>query len=203
MSEEHLQEVKAIYDGDVEEAYKDPYVLEYLYHECSLSLAGVAKLFDMSREGIRHQMEKNEIPRRDWLDSISKKHATYQVGMNGYPSWNASEGEFLRVHRLVAVAKGHEPHDVFSNEFNTHHKNGVKWDNRPDNIELVKHGEHQRGHVIGENNPDASLSKAEVKEIRRRYEQEENATTYSLAEEYPVGRSMIGKIVNRKVWTHI
>jgi hypothetical protein len=48
------------------------------------------------------------------------------------------------VHRLLAIAEyGTDP--VAGNH--VHHKNGIKWDNRPTNIEPVNHSEHARKHA--------------------------------------------------------
>jgi len=47
------------------------------------------------------------------------------------------------IHRLVAVAEhGYESVDGKI----VHHKNGVPWDNRPENIELLTVAEHNRKH---------------------------------------------------------
>jgi len=47
----------------------------------------------------------------------------------------------LRIHRLVAVAQ--KGHDLFDEKI-VHHKNGIKWDNRPENLEVMTRAEHQR-----------------------------------------------------------
>ena len=51
------------------------------------------------------------------------------------------------VHQLIAIAEGADPHKVFSNgEYHTHHKNGIKWDNRPENLEFTTREEHAQEH---------------------------------------------------------
>lgn len=51
------------------------------------------------------------------------------------------------VHQLLAIAEGAEPHDVFSDgEYNVHHDNGIRWDNRPENIEFLTGADHSRQH---------------------------------------------------------
>jgi len=47
---------------------------------------------------------------------------------------------------LVAIANGEDPAEIFSSEWNVHHKNDIPWDNRPDNLEVMKHGEHRSLH---------------------------------------------------------
>lgn len=51
------------------------------------------------------------------------------------------------VHQLLAIAEGADPHKVFSDgEYNVHHDNGIRWDNRPENIEFMTTNEHARHH---------------------------------------------------------
>jgi len=49
----------------------------------------------------------------------------------------------FHVHQLIAIANGADPHKVFGNrQYNIHHKNGFKFDNRPSNIEMLTASEH-------------------------------------------------------------
>jgi hypothetical protein len=71
---------------------------------------------------------------------------------DGYMRWSAPGGGGVEdrayVHQLVAIADGADPDKVFSNgEYNVHHRNCVKWDNRPDNLELVEAGRHHCHHA--------------------------------------------------------
>lgn len=51
------------------------------------------------------------------------------------------------VHRLVAVADGKlTPEEFINSEKNVHHKNGVPWDNRPENLEVMTKSEHHKHH---------------------------------------------------------
>ena len=54
----------------------------------------------------------------------------------------------------------------------------------------------------GEDSKLAKLTAEDVREIRRRYE-EEDVSQADLAEEYPTSRPNIGMIVRRESWTHI
>ncbi len=50
-------------------------------------------------------------------------------------------------HQLVAIANGHDPYKVFCDEYNVHHENEVKWDNRIDNLTLMTRSDHMRHHA--------------------------------------------------------
>jgi len=67
--------------------------------------------------------------------------------ITGYPYWqdaNSGEKESVYIHRLLAVAEyGYDK--VSGSE--VHHKNGIRWDNRPDNIEPLTPKEHREKHA--------------------------------------------------------
>lgn len=53
----------------------------------------------------------------------------------------------VRIHQLVAIADGADPYKVFSGgEYHCHHKNEIRWDNRPENIEFLTAAEHGKVH---------------------------------------------------------
>lgn len=69
---------------------------------------------------------------------------------DGYPVIShtgvGGKGRRVRVHRLIAIAKGTDPNKVFSGDYDIHHLNGVKFDNRPENIEVIRHDKHAELH---------------------------------------------------------
>jgi hypothetical protein len=79
--------------------------------------------------------------------AVRKKSATFLTKPSGYETWatrNRQGMDWVYVHRLLAVAEnGFEA----LNGNHVHHKNGIKWDNRPENIEVLSPSEHARTHV--------------------------------------------------------
>lgn len=111
-----------------------------------------------------------------------------------------------RVHRLVAKAFIPNP----SNKPYINHKNGIKNDNRVENLEWVTASENDihafenglREPMKGEKNGNATLSDKDVLEIRRLYF-EGGVSQYTIAESYGIVQNHVSDIVNFKRWSHI
>lgn len=110
-------------------------------------------------------------------------------------------------HRVVwAHANGPIPAGLTIN-----HKNGVKDDNRPENLELATMSE-QRRHAVdvlnvnrnrpkGSLNPKAQLKEADVLEIRRM--RAEGMMVKDIAAEYDMTAKAVSAICRRRTWLHI
>jgi len=62
-----------------------------------------------------------------------------------------SAGKCIRVHTLMAIADGAPPSAVFGKGgFEVHHLNGIPWDNRPENLDVITTAEHNRIHQKAE-----------------------------------------------------
>jgi hypothetical protein len=162
-----------------DEAYRSKENLQELYWGKKMSQGEIAERFGTNRSTIDTWMSKLDVEKRDKSESAKnremppgmvgsgapewvyeqqrKKPANLTVDDYGYMRWRVSDGESYRaigVHRLVAVANGEPLEKVFSGgEYHVHHKNGVPWDNRPENLELMTKSDHHSLH----NNPNKKV----------------------------------------------
>lgn len=141
---------------DGEPRHQQADILRRLYHEEELSQGEIADRLDTSQRAVHRWMEKHDIETRDRVEAMAttkiQRPVPYSVGTRGYPIWRHSfdyEEDRVTVHRLVAVAE-HGVDAVAG--MDVHHKNGVKFDNRPQNLEILEHGEHTalHNHLRGE-----------------------------------------------------
>lgn len=110
--------------------------------------------------------------------------------------------QLFRVHRLVMEAF------VGPSPLLVNHKNGVRNDNRLENLEYVTRSQNQihARDVLGtgtegERNGRAKLTEKDVLEMRRL--RLEGATQKELITRFGVNRNMVQRILYRKAWTHI
>lgn len=188
--------------------WDDEDVLKELYHGKGMSLREVADELGCSDRLIRNRMEDYGIETRTRLETLRVPYATFYSDAQGYECWSTySDGSklALRAHRLLAIAEGQNPHDIFSGDTHVHHKNGIKWDNRPENIVAMDASEHLSTHTKERHNQNdlqpetynrdqgnlGFVDKLAIKEMYRTAD----TTQKVLAEEFGVSQAYISRVI--------
>jgi hypothetical protein len=78
------------------------------------------------------------------MAKVAKYETRESDGYERWRSWNSESGDrYCYVHQLLAISYGADPRVVFSGgEAHVHHKNSIRWDNRPGNIEVINESVH-------------------------------------------------------------
>jgi len=133
-----------------EKPWADRDSLNRLYNEENMSIREVADELGCSKQTVQKWMEKLNVPRRDRIEAVEeairRRPAAFRTSERGYEVWQSSHNgrkHKVKVHRLVAVAEWGFNAVV---EKEIHHKNGVPWDNRTENIEPLTAFEHAQKH---------------------------------------------------------
>ena len=114
-----------------------------LYWEDGMSQSEIAELCDCSVGLVSKQMKEQDIPVQGGYDGSPSIYTGTQQGYIRCYVRDCGETKKFLPHRLLAVAKfGFD--EVSENV--VHHKNEIKWDNRPSNLELMSNAEHSSYH---------------------------------------------------------
>lgn len=128
--------------------YKDTELLRRLYLDERLSTNTIAERLDCAPNTVRKYLKEDGVELRSISDANQIKHGTddrvpLRTRADGYVRWahknDDGNPQHIYVHRLLAVAEF--GFDAVADS-DVHHKNDIKWDNRPDNLEPMTHGEH-------------------------------------------------------------
>ena len=185
--------------------HTDAETLRRLYWDEELSLSEIGDLSGVNQSTVHYWMEKHDIDRLSDSEGSfrtqSTNYASTRVNNNGHVVWRCNSdrgGGTVPVHRLMAIAE-HGTEAVEDKD--VHHINGIPWDNRPENLELMNHGDHMSHHNIGPNNPDAKLTPEQVVSIKNRLSGGD--TPYHIAKDYPVTPTLIRHIKNGEAWDSV
>ena len=135
---------------------------------------------------------------------ILKDYLLIQPGYRGIQFFNKNIGKNMLIHRLIAQAFIPNP----ENKPQINHKNGIKIDNRIENLEWCTITENIR-HAFkiklnsgrkGESQWNAKLNAHQVLDIRNRLQ---TSSSKELAKEFNVSSSLINRIKRKIAWKHI
>lgn len=148
------------------------------------------------KESIVHGYEVSSIGRMRY--KFTNRIRKERIDHHGYSQF-VTKHKSYRVHRLVALA--FIPNEEGKPQIN--HKNGVKADNRVENLEWCTQSENQIHAVknglqppqYGELNPRSKLTESQVNRIRK-----EKGRGIDIAQKYNVSMATVSVIRNGKSW---
>jgi len=149
---------------DKGQVYRDAEWLREKYWGEELTVHEMGDEADAAAQTVVNWMDKHDIDRRTTrqnreVNRVTLKMTNGEFGKipGGYvqaQSYITDAGETMYsvfgIHQLLAIAEGADPHKLFSDgEYVVHHENGLKWDNRPDNIMVMSSKAHTSYHHPG------------------------------------------------------
>lgn len=123
--------------------WRDPETLREKCEEEHIPVPELADRWNCGKTTLYWHMQKHGIESPKFAKEKKSQNVPYSQ------IYHREDGEnyFVLVHRLVACAHGMiEPSEVYSGDTDVHHKNGIVWDNSPENLEVLTPEEHQRVH---------------------------------------------------------
>ena len=142
------------FEIELDDAYKESDILRELYCVEGLSDSQIGDLFDVTRGTIGYWRNKHGIDAWTPKKYASHRPASLRISTLGYEVWDVSNSDekiICYVHRLLAVAE--DGLDEVNKDTEIHHKNGIPWDNRPENIETLNKEDHRKIHADERRNP--------------------------------------------------
>lgn len=170
-------------------------------------IIGFEGLYEVSNSGKIKSLERFDTKKRPIKERILKTRANYQ----GYEYLGLCKNGIKKsytVHRIVLRAFVTN----LQNLPTINHKNGIKSDNRVENLEWlsvkdnINHalntGLRKRGEFIGLKNSQAKLTELEVFQIRALAE-EGNLRQWQIAKKFNISQGHVSDILNKKRRTYI
>lgn len=174
-------------------------------------LLGYEGLYEISNLG-----EVKSLPRavrsvgsakKEYLIHRKEKILSKIIDSNGYIQVTLTKNKISKltlVHRIIALAFIPNP----ENKRCVNHKNGIKTDNRVENLEWMTHSENSKHSFQiglqcnkGENHPSSKLTTKDVLLMRKL--KSEGKSSYSLAKMFGITYTTAKEIIKRKTWQHI
>lgn len=178
-------------------SYPDEEWIRKKYWDEGLTMDEIADIAGVCQKTVHGHMMRKDIPRRDPENQRQKPTRVPRMDvLDGYPIYRASTDEFVTIHVLVALAHNPDvdPGDLFGHGgLNVHHKNSVRVDNRPENLEVLTISEHLKRHWEEGDYDDIHDRDGDHwdEDLLREMYWEEGMTMYDIADELGVNQASI------------
>jgi predicted transcriptional regulator len=194
MKRHRADEMRAELDVDIpdEKPYGDGDLLETLYIDEQMSTLEIGAVLDCSSATVNKYLDENGIEKRSRSEAVSvasggaKDWYFYSNKVYGHETIKPNRNEMVLHHRLLAVAKF--GFDAVKDK-HVHHENGIPWDNRPNNLQLVTNSEHRRIHEGKYTDSD---------EIRAIDMYRDGASSYKVADEIGCAPATVRHWINNR-----
>lgn len=165
--------------------FKDKYtpwrnkeLLQELYVEKRLSAREIGEILDCGHTTLFYWMDKYGIETRD-QSNLPPRITTSGNGYEIARSMTNGKVESVSIHRLLAVSEyGFD--DIKGKD--VHHKNGIKWDNRLENITVLDESKHKRLHIENQNEKKPYTDKETLKKLYQNMSRKELADEFGCTE---------------------
>lgn len=131
--------------------WRDAYNCYVAYHVHEKTTREIGADWGCSHRTILNWLERHGIEKRPARRLGVGPDVSYYTTKAGYvhiADRHNGDIDVVKEHQLVALAMGADPYKLFSGRsgYAAHHDNGIRWDNRPENIEVMSMSDHMKHH---------------------------------------------------------